>query len=100
MPIEPADIAAAKAGVLQDLQEGLRSLSPVPDPDTAFSINLSNPDLVEADVVAASEVVVVVPWSYQCVHAGVFLGIPPTFIQFELRGTTIVEVAGRQQNTW
>jgi hypothetical protein len=93
----------AKAAVREDIVEGLSDyLSPDPDVDPAevFAIDLTDSGLEEADVVATSETLVVIPWAYQCVHTGPFLEIPPTYVRFELRGATFVNVADEDPDRW
>jgi hypothetical protein len=101
MPIEPEVIDLAKASVHDDVVAGFDGiLTPDPDLESAFSINLTGSDLEEVNVVGASDSVVVVPWSFNCVHTGTFLDIPATYIHFELRGATFVHVGPSDPNDW
>ena len=98
MPISAATINLAKQRVESDIRNGFAErLSPSPVADPVFTIELEeSPDpelgyagLAEADAVATSESVVVVPWVYRCVHTGTFMEIPPTFVPFDLRGNDV-----------
>ena len=108
MPISDTTIDLAKQRVERDIRDGFAErLSPSADADPVFTIELEEsvalgyPGLAEADAVATSESVVVVPWVYHCVHTGPFLEIPPTFVSFDLRGTTFVNVGlGDNPATW
>jgi hypothetical protein len=101
MPIKPTTIAAVKSAVYDDVVEGLgASLTPDPTVTTPFSINLMDSELLEPDIVAASDSVVAVPWSFSCVHTGYFLDIPPTFVAFELRGATFVTAVAEDPGKW
>jgi hypothetical protein len=102
MPIEPAVIETAKAHVQDDVVAGFDGiLTPDPGLESTFSINLAGSSLAEVQVVAASEAsVVVVPWVYSCVHTGTFLDIPATYIHFDLRGATFVNVGPSNPNDW
>jgi hypothetical protein len=57
-------------------------------------------DLGENDVIATALQLVVVPWVYRCTHVGDFLGVPPTYIALELRGTTFVRVLSPDPKGW
>jgi hypothetical protein len=90
-------IVRAKQRVQSDIEEGLRAMVSTRD-DAPFSIGLdpanlddSSP-LDEDDAIATSDTLVVVPWRYPCTHTGTFLDIPPTFVDFELRGTTFINI--------
>ena len=39
-----------------------------------------------------SEQLAAIPWTYSCTHTGDFLGVPPTYLDIELRGATFVDV--------
>jgi hypothetical protein len=80
-----ADIRSGFAGALESI---------------GFVRDLDGADLVEDDLVATAEQLVVVPWIYRCAHVGEFLGIPPTYIELELRGTTFVRVEGDSEKEW
>ena len=101
MPIESKTLRDAKDAVRVDIVEGLSGgLSPDPDCAEPFSIDLTDSDLAEADVIATGEALVVVPWAYSCVHTGPFLDIPPTYVRFELRGATFVRVGDEDPERW
>jgi hypothetical protein len=96
MPIDQQTIDLAKDRVRDDILGGFEGILSA-DGNSAFSIDLKDSGLDDTDVVAASESVVVVPWRYRCVHTGTFLEIPPTYVRFELTGTTFVNVG---LDTW
>ena len=79
-----------------DIQNGFAgALEPI-----GFVRDLDGADLDEGDLVATAEQLVVVPWIYRCAHVGEFLGIPPTYIELELRGTTFVRVGSGDESEW
>jgi hypothetical protein len=98
MTLENDIINQAVANVRQDVVSGFaRALTPI---DDDFRVELGGGhglDSVDA-VVAANDAVVAVPWTFPCVHTGEFLGIAPTYISFELRGTTFVDARGAADN--
>jgi|SRR5882724_942587 hypothetical protein len=105
MPISPGVIETVKNRVESDVVDGLRYSFTVDDSadamNPAFSIRLNGPDdLEEADVIAASESFVAVPWVYACVHTGPFLDVQPTYIRFQLHGTTFVHAAAPDAADW
>jgi hypothetical protein len=105
MPISPAVIETVKNRVQSDVIDGLSSSFTVDDSsdamNPAFSITLAGPDdLAEADVIAASETFVAVPWVFACVHTGPFLDVQPTYIRFQLHGTTFVHAAAPDAGDW
>jgi hypothetical protein len=52
-------------------------------------------------LVSDAQRVAAVPWEFDCVHVGTFLGIPATFLELTLRGATFVNfAAGEDPNTW
>ncbi len=105
MPISPAIIVVVKNRVQSDVISGLSSSFTADDRADAmtpvFSITLAGPeDLEEGDVVAASESFVAVPWADACVHTGPFLEIQPTYVRFQLHGTTFVHAAAPDPDDW
>ncbi len=92
MPIDDDIVTRAVDSVRQDVVEGFAAaLSPR---DHGFQIDLDGSPAVGA--VTTSESMVTVPWAYACVHTGPFLGVPPTYVDVELRGATVVRVEGVQ----
>jgi hypothetical protein len=88
------------AYVLTKIEDDIRSgfkgvLEPI-----GFNRDLEGADLDEDALVATSEQLVVVPWKYRCAHVGEFLGIPPTYVELELRGTTFVRALSRSESEW
>jgi hypothetical protein len=65
-----------------------------------FTRDLNGASLDENAVVATTSELVVVPWVYSCTHVGEFLGVPPTYIELELRGTTFVHATGPDPEAW
>jgi hypothetical protein len=105
MSISAGVIETVKNRVQSDVVSGLASSFTADDgPDAmnpAFSITLAgSDDLDEADIVAASDAFVAVPWAYACVHTGRFLDIQPTYIRFQLHGTTFVHAAAPDPDNW
>ena len=66
---------------------------------SAFAFGLHDSDLDDDLAVATSDNLVVVPWRYPCTHTGTFMDIPATDLDFELRGTTFVDIRG-PSNAW
>ena len=92
MPIDDSElIETVMKNVRRDVISGFDDALSA-DGDDAFSIALEPTTLEENLVVATSDAVIVVPWIYRCVHTGVFLDVPPTFVHFELRGATVVNL--------
>jgi hypothetical protein len=81
--------------VRRDIEDGFKGALEQRS-DAAFAIGLHDSDLQDHLSLATSESLVVVPWVYPCTHEGVFLNIPATFVDLELRGTTFVDI--RQQD--
>jgi hypothetical protein len=65
-----------------------------------FTRDLHGADLAHEQLFATSKDLVVVPWVFRAVHVGEFLGVPPTYVEVELRGTTFVHVSGRDESEW
>jgi SnoaL-like polyketide cyclase len=57
-----------------------------------FAKDLEDAGLQEERTFATSDVLVVVPWVMRGAHVGEFLGVPPTHLEVEMRGTTFVRV--------
>jgi len=91
MPIDAATIALAIARVEQDVVNGFDGAL-TPAGSGAFELDLDESGLTSTEVVATSEVVIVMPWVFRCVHTGPFIGVQATFVHFDLRGTTFVHV--------
>jgi hypothetical protein len=91
-------VEQAKERVQFDIEQGfiagLTSRS-----DARFAFGLHDSDLEDATTFATSEQLVVLPWRYPCTHTGTFLDIPATEIDFELRGTTVVDIRA-EVGTW
>ena len=51
-------------------------------------------DLDEDQALATADVLVAVPWKYPCTHVGTFMNIEATGLDFDLHGTTFVDVRG------
>ena len=71
-----------------DIRTGFDKILSVGD----FKRELDGCTLDEDAVFATAEHLVVAPWVYRCTHIGDFLGVPPTYVDLELRGTTFVHV--------
>jgi hypothetical protein len=67
--------------------------------DAPFAIGLSGAEVDEELTVLTSDEFVVAPWIYPCTHTGMFLGVPATYIDLDLRGTTFVDIR-RARNRW
>jgi len=65
-----------------------------------FNRDLNGAELAENAVFATSDHLVVVPWVYRCTHTGDFLGVPPTYVELELRGTTFVHACATDPEEW
>jgi hypothetical protein len=65
-----------------------------------FHVGLHDSDLAGAAAIATSDSLVVVPWRYPCTHTGLFLNVPATGVDFELRGTTLVDIRGPGEWTY
>jgi hypothetical protein len=89
----------AKVLVQSDIVDGLKEMLSSRD-DAAFSFGLHNSTLDDASAMATSENLVALPWRYPCTHTGTFLDIPATGIDFELRGTTFVDVTDQYEREW
>jgi hypothetical protein len=65
-----------------------------------FSRDLHGAQLEHEQLFATSEHLVVVPWVFRAVHVGELLGVPPTFVEIELRGTTFVHASAKDPSEW
>lgn len=97
--------------VMIDDEEGMRNVLEAVAADIAggfegvfssgeFRRELHGSDLDENEVFATAKELVAVPWVYRCRHIGDFLGVPPTFIEIELRGATFVRVVSPDPKEW
>jgi hypothetical protein len=106
MPITPGVIETVKVRVQTDIVHGLASSftsdNSADAMDPAFTITLNGPaDILDApDFVAASDTFVAVPWVWACVHTGRFLDVQPTYIRFQLHGTTFVHATAPDPDDW
>ena len=72
-----------------DIREGFKgSFRPI-----EFGRDLHGAGLADDKAFATSDLLVVAPWVLRAQHVGDFLGVPATYIEFELRGATFVQVA-------
>ena len=91
------DVAGkAKLLVRQDIEEGFADV--LRARVDGFAIGLHDSDLADDLALATSDQLVVVPWRYPCTHVGTFMNIPATGVNFELRGTTFVDI--RNADDW
>ncbi len=65
-----------------------------------FTRDLHGAKLEHEQLFATSDELVVVPWVFRAVQVGEFLGVPPTFVELELRGTTFVHTGGKDETDW
>ena len=104
MPIDPGVVEKVLERFSNDITESFAdALSPASDPAVTIGLNEivpSEPVLTQAELVAVSDALVAIPWSYNCIHTGVFVGIPATYITFELRGTTFVDPRDSNPHRW
>ena len=92
-------VDAAKKLVQFDIEDSFKEmLSSRSDAPFAFGLHDSNLD--DETTFATSDQLVVLPWRYPCTHTGTFLDIPPTEVDFELRGTTFVDIRYDDESTW
>jgi hypothetical protein len=100
MPQDEAIIESALALVERDIREGFEGTLDAEGPN-AFVIGLHGATLDVTELVAPSDSAVVpVPWTFRCRHNGMFLGIPATLIEMDLRGTTFVLPRGDDAEQW
>jgi hypothetical protein len=86
------DFAVEAAQRVQlDVEQGFAGVLSARD-DAAFAVGLHDSDLDAERALATSDDLVVVPWRYPCTHVGTFMNIPATLADFELRGTTFVDI--------
>jgi hypothetical protein len=95
-PLEPNVIEQASRSVEADVVEGFAGMVT----SRGFSPELHESGLDANDALATSDHLVVVPWVYRCTHTGDFLGVPPTYIELELRGTTFVHACAASRDGW
>jgi hypothetical protein len=89
----------AKKLVQYDVEQGFSEMLSSRT-DAQFAFGLHDSDLEDETTFATSDQLVVLPWRYPCTHTGTFLDIPPTEIDFELRGTTFVDVRHDAETAW
>jgi hypothetical protein len=89
----------AKKLVQYDVEQGFNDLLSSRT-DAPFAFGLHESPLDDATTFATSEELVVLPWRYPCTHVGPFLDIPRTDADFELRGTTFVDIREDDPNAW
>jgi hypothetical protein len=89
----------AKKLVQHDVEEGFRQAL-TSRGDAPFAFGLHDSELNDATTFATSDELVVLPWRYPCTHTGMFLNIPPTEVDLELRGTTFVDIRYDDESTW
>ncbi len=90
MVIEKDLVEQALASVEADLAAGFGEVLG----EMHFGRDLHGSTLEQNELFATSDQLVVVPWVLRGTHVGEFLGVPPTYVELELRGTTFVQVAG------
>jgi hypothetical protein len=100
MPNDQSVIDSARDLVEADIAGGFVGILNAEGPN-AFSVELPEATLAFEQITTVSEAVVVpVPWRFHCVHRGHFLGIPPTHVELDLRGTTFVLPRGDSTDDW
>jgi len=99
MPFDVEIVAKALAGIEDDVRTGFGEMLAPRDPD-AFARELHGADLDPEAVFATSEHFVVTPWVYRCTHVREFLGVPPTFVDLDLRGTTFAHACATDSEEW
>jgi hypothetical protein len=96
--INPDDLAAtAKERVQYDIEHGFREKLSSRD-DARFGFGLHGSTIDDDDALLTSDHLVVVPWRFPCTHTGLFLDIPATGVDLELRGTTFIDI--RDPGAW
>ena len=98
MPITSTQRDTALGFIQDDIVGGFDGVLDATGPGFAFELDEAG--LASDDVIALSESVVVAPWVFHCTHRDTFLGIPPTFVELELRGTTFVHVNSEDDQKW
>jgi hypothetical protein len=93
MPLDNPTITDALLAIEQDLRRGFDGVLAPREPAFERSLN-GVEDMPAEKLVATAEQLVVVPWLYRCTHVGNFLGVPPTYFDLDLRGTTFIDVRG------
>jgi SnoaL-like polyketide cyclase len=95
MELDDKVIAQALRSVEHDLVAGFEGVLEARE----FTRDLHGADLEHGRLFATSADLVVVPWVWRAVHVGEFLGVPPTYVELELRGTTFVHVSASKDET-
>ncbi len=89
MTLDPEIVTQVLDTVGPDIREGFKgAFRPI-----SFGRDLHGAGLADEKSFATSDSLVVAPWVLRAQHVGDFLGVPPTYIEFELRGATFVQVA-------
>jgi hypothetical protein len=89
-------VKSVVTSIEEDIRDGLGDALQFVD----FQRDLEGSGLAPDDLVATASELVAVPWIYRCVHVGEFLGVPPTYVQLEIRGTTFVRATSTQSANW
>jgi SnoaL-like polyketide cyclase len=104
MPLDPGVVAKVLERFKDDVQAVFaEGLSPASDDPITIGLVKAEPtgnEPTEQQAVAVSDAVVAVPWTYDCTHTGIFLGIPPTFIRLQLSGTTFIDPREQNVHNW
>jgi hypothetical protein len=87
------DIRIAKEQVQSDIVDTFTGVLQ-PQEGRTFEYGLHDSTLEDDIAVATSAQLIAVPWRFPCTHVGKFLDIPATNVDFELHGTTIVDIRG------
>ena len=95
-PLEDDVLQQALRNIQVDIAEGFEGMLSA----RGFNRDLNGAELTENEVFATSDHLVVVPWIYRCTHTGDFLGVPPTYVDLELRGTTFVHACASDPEEW
>jgi len=89
MALSPEIVTQILNTIEPDIRAGFKeSFRPI-----SFGRDLHGAGLADAKAFATSDVLVAVPWVFRAQHVGDFIGVPATYIEFELRGATFVQVA-------
>src|SRR5262245_45785920 len=99
MPITSTQFADALDMIQDDIKGGFDGVLDA-NGSSAFQFELDEAPLASGDVIATTESVVIAPWVFRCTHSGTFLGVPATFVELELRGTTFVHVNSEESGNW
>jgi hypothetical protein len=89
MALEPEIVDSILGTIGPDIQQGFGGSFEF----VSFGRDLHGSDLAEEHAVATGDFLVAAPWVYRAQHVGLFLGVPATFMEIELRGTTFVRTS-------